>query len=209
MKQDQQPPRRQGLEITSDLFVFEDPKRVKSTLNMLFGAFFLGSISILIMAYFIGWHIAFKLSLASAISFGIIILIHRAADPGKPACWPWSPSRWFPLVGRHHRRRHSRRGHRPAAGHHRPGQHRPEPPPFLQPDHPDPELDPDHRHPGIPGGHHQQVQRHVDPGDIAILFLISLGRGRGHAPVDRGLERQPGPRPHQRAQLPGDFQHLQ
>ena len=69
--------KRHGLELTSEIFVFEDPARIKKTLDRLFGAFLLGSLSILILAAIISWNIAFWLSLGSTLAFAAAIAIHR------------------------------------------------------------------------------------------------------------------------------------
>ena len=81
MEQPPQQPKRSGLELTSEIFVFEDPERIKKTLNRLFGAFLLGSLSIVILSWLIAWHIAFKLSLASTVAFAAVIVIHRRGNP--------------------------------------------------------------------------------------------------------------------------------
>jgi PAS domain S-box-containing protein len=81
MNQEPQPRKRLGLDITSELFVFEDPERIRTTLNRLFGVFFLGSVSVIVLALIIGWNMAFRLSVISTISFGLIILMHRAGHP--------------------------------------------------------------------------------------------------------------------------------
>ncbi len=70
-----------GWDITSQIFVFEDPARIKRTLNAIFGAVLLGSISIAILAYLIPWETALKLSLTSAACFTGIMLIHRRGHP--------------------------------------------------------------------------------------------------------------------------------
>ncbi|MCK9996806.1 MAG: PAS domain S-box protein, partial [Candidatus Krumholzibacteria bacterium] len=72
---------RPGLKITSEIFVFEDPARINRTLSRLFLAFFLGSISILILSIISGWEISWKLALGSAISFAAVILIQRRGHP--------------------------------------------------------------------------------------------------------------------------------
>ncbi len=72
---------RSGLEITSEIFVFEDPARINRTLSRLFLAFFLGSLSIFILANIIDWGMASRLSLGSTIAFGAVILIQRRGHP--------------------------------------------------------------------------------------------------------------------------------
>jgi len=81
MEQPQRPRQGSGLELTSEIFVFEDPARINRTLNRLFWAFFLGSLSIFILSIIITWHMAIKLSLGSAISFGFVILVQRRGHP--------------------------------------------------------------------------------------------------------------------------------
>ena len=81
MEQPQRPQPRSRLEITSEIFVFEDPARINRTLNRLFWAFFLGSLSIFILSIIITWTMAIKLSRGSAISFGFVILVQRRGHP--------------------------------------------------------------------------------------------------------------------------------
>ena len=77
MAQPPLPPQRPGLEITSEIFVFEDPARINKVLSRLFLAFFLGSISIFILSSIIGWGAASKLSMASSVTFVAVIFIQR------------------------------------------------------------------------------------------------------------------------------------
>jgi len=81
MEQPPQPSEGSGWELTSEIFVFEDPARINKTLNRLFGAFFLASLSIVILAFIISWHIAFQLALGSTAAFGIVILVLRRGHP--------------------------------------------------------------------------------------------------------------------------------
>jgi len=98
---EQLPPssRRSGLKITSEIFVFEDPRRINRTLNRLFQAFFLGSLSILILSIVIDWHIALMLSLGSAITFGIVMGIHRRGHPRTASLLALSAIIIFSLAG--------------------------------------------------------------------------------------------------------------
>jgi two-component system cell cycle sensor histidine kinase/response regulator CckA len=81
MEQSPEPRKRSGLEITSEIFVFEDPERIKKTLNGLFGAFLVGSVSILILSIIVNWGITIRLSLGATIAFAIVILIHQRGYP--------------------------------------------------------------------------------------------------------------------------------
>ena len=90
---------RSGLEITSEIFVFEDPARINRTLSRLFLAFFLGSISILILSIIIDWEMATKLSLGSAIAFGAIILIQKRGHPRAASLLALMAIIFFSLAG--------------------------------------------------------------------------------------------------------------
>ncbi len=90
---------RSGLEITSEIFVFEDPDRINRTLSRLFLAFFLGSISILILSINIDWGMAIKLSLGSAIAFGAIILIQKRGHPRAASLLALMAIIFFSLAG--------------------------------------------------------------------------------------------------------------
>ena len=68
---------RSGWDITSELFIFEEPQRIRKTLDGLFGVIFLGSVSIAILAWIISWDTAFFLSTTSTALFAAIIFIHR------------------------------------------------------------------------------------------------------------------------------------
>jgi PAS domain S-box-containing protein len=81
MEQDSQPRKWAGLDITSELFVFEDPERIRTTLNRLFGAFLAGSIAVIVLSLAIDWTMALRLSVISAVSFCFIILVHRSGRP--------------------------------------------------------------------------------------------------------------------------------
>ena len=75
------PGNRSGLDITSDIFVYEDPKRIQKTLTGLLGAFFLGSVAILILSLAVGWGVTIRLTLGSTIAFAAIFIIHRRGHP--------------------------------------------------------------------------------------------------------------------------------
>ncbi len=90
---------RSGLEITSEIFVFEDPARINRTLSRLFLAFFLGSLSILILSIASGWHVPMKLSLGSTISFGAVILIQRRGHPRAASLLALIAIFFFSLAG--------------------------------------------------------------------------------------------------------------
>jgi PAS domain S-box-containing protein len=81
MEQSPEPRKRPGLNITSEIFVFEDPERIKKTLNGLFGAFLVGSVSILILAVIVNWVTTIRLALGSTVAFTLVILIHRRGYP--------------------------------------------------------------------------------------------------------------------------------
>jgi len=81
MEQSPEPRKRPGLDITSEIFVFEDPERIKKTLNGLFGAFLVGSVSILILAVIVNWVTTIRLALGSTVAFTLVILIHRRGYP--------------------------------------------------------------------------------------------------------------------------------
>jgi PAS domain S-box-containing protein len=81
MAQPPEPRNRSGLNITSEIFVFEDPARIRKTLNGLLGAFFLGSVAILILSLVVDWVTTIRLALGSTIAFAAIIVIHRRGHP--------------------------------------------------------------------------------------------------------------------------------
>jgi PAS domain S-box-containing protein len=99
MEQAQGSRNRPGLEITSEIFVFEDPARINRTLNRLFLAFFLGSFALLILSIIITWHTAIMLSLASAVTFGVVILIHRRGHPRAASLLALIAIIFFSLAG--------------------------------------------------------------------------------------------------------------
>ncbi len=95
----EQPPQRPGLEITSEIFVFEDPARINRVLSRLFLAFFLGSISILILSIISGWQVPMKLSLGSTISFAAVILIQKRGHPRAASLLALIAIIFFSLAG--------------------------------------------------------------------------------------------------------------
>jgi len=99
MEQTPQPQQRSGLEITSEIFVFEDPARINRTLSRLFWAFFLGSLSIFILSIIIEWNMAIKLSLGSAITFGAVIGIQRRGHPRAASLLALITIIFFSLAG--------------------------------------------------------------------------------------------------------------
>jgi len=70
-----------GWDITSDIFVFEDPARIYKILNGLFGIILVGSVAIALASLVVSWQTAFRLSVISTLSFTAIIFIHRAGRP--------------------------------------------------------------------------------------------------------------------------------
>ncbi len=99
MEQPQQPRKRSGLAITSDIFVLEDPAHINRTLNRLFWVGFLGSLSIFILSIIIDWKAAIKLSLGSAIVYGIVILIQRRGHPRAASLLALMAIIFFSLAG--------------------------------------------------------------------------------------------------------------
>ena len=95
----EQPPQRPGLEITSEIFVFEDPARINKVLSRLFLAFFMGSLSILILSILSAWQVPMKLSLGSAISFGTVILVQRRGHPRAASLLALIAIFFFSLAG--------------------------------------------------------------------------------------------------------------
>ncbi len=95
----EQPPQRPGRGITSEIFVFEDPARINRTLSHLFLAFFLGSISIFILSIISGWQVPLKLSLGSAVSFGTVMLIQKRGHPRAASLLALIAIIFFPLAG--------------------------------------------------------------------------------------------------------------
>ena len=69
MEEPRQPSQRTGLGITSDLFIFEDPERIRKTLNGLFGAFLVASVAIFILALIVDWVQTIWLAGISTIAF--------------------------------------------------------------------------------------------------------------------------------------------
>ena len=69
---------RIGRLFTSDVFVFEDPDRIRRALWLILAAVFAGTMSIVIFSYAIGWMATFRTSLAAAISFLVVALVLRA-----------------------------------------------------------------------------------------------------------------------------------
>jgi PAS domain S-box-containing protein len=68
---------RSGRFITSDVFVFEDPKRIRRTLYFILAGLLAGSTSIALYAHAIGWIPAFRTSFAATMSFLVVMLLMR------------------------------------------------------------------------------------------------------------------------------------
>jgi len=72
---------RIGRLFTSDVFVFEDPDRIRRALWLILVAVLAGTLSIVIFSFAIGWMETFRTSLAAAVAFLAVALVLRAGFP--------------------------------------------------------------------------------------------------------------------------------
>jgi len=72
---------RLGRFFTSDVFVFEDPDRIRRTLHIILAALLAGSTSIALYALAIGWMTTFRTAFAATLSFVVVTLLLRRGYP--------------------------------------------------------------------------------------------------------------------------------
>jgi PAS domain S-box-containing protein len=72
---------RLGRLFTSDVFVFEDPGRIRHTLNLILAALLAGSVSISLYGFAIGWISTFRTAAAATLAFFVVLLLLRKGYP--------------------------------------------------------------------------------------------------------------------------------